>query len=123
MKKFFKLQEYFSYEDGYISQEQLQNFDKYRLRYNSPLKPRGPTPPKSRESSPKVLTQPRSITLRHSSVGSNNIFVLKVPFSGVNFINQSKTLQNNNSNQKQTKRKRRKNNTCKRNRRSESLEL
>ena len=123
MKKFLKFQENFSAIEEKISEEQFQNFDKYRLRYNSPFKPRGPTPPNSREASPKAFSHTRYLHQRHSSVDSGNVFVLKIPFASASFINQSRNLQINHHIQKQKKYKGRKNNTSKRHRRSGSLEL
>ena len=85
MKKYFKFCEIPSEEAQ--NPEFLNSFEKYRFRYHSPFKPRGPTPPRSKESSPKLSSQPKTFHFRHSSVDSGDVFVLKVPFSSVNSVN------------------------------------
>ena len=73
-------------EESFV-EECMQSFDIHRARFHSPFKLRPPTPPRSREASPKARG-PKNKYTRHSSVELNDIFVLKIPFTGVSYVNQ-----------------------------------
>ena len=121
MKRFYKIHEGYSNYEENLPEEHMQNFDKYRIRFNSPFKLRAPTPPRSREISPKnphLKTQ----YFRHSSVDSADVFVLKVPFSSVNFVNPPRTFQNSLPQKTKKYPKGRKNCNYKRHRRSGSVD-
>lgn len=81
MKRLVRLEDSF---DEFVS------FDMLRGRFLSPFKPRAPTPPKSKEASPKHV--PRHIQYRTSSVDSAGVFVLRVPFDSVNYVNKQTAL-------------------------------
>lgn len=81
MKRLVRLEDPF---DEFVS------FDMLRGRFLSPFKPRAPTPPKSKEPSPKHA--PRHIQYRTSSVDSGGVFVLRVPFDSVSYVNQQTAL-------------------------------
>lgn len=122
MKKFLR------YNDGHISadhlaDESMSNLDKFRIRYITPFKPRAPTPPKSKESSPKAISQLTSWRLRQSSVDFADVFVLKVPFSSVTYINQMRQIQTFSMNMHKKQPKTKKNHRYRKHRRSESLKL
>jgi hypothetical protein len=67
--------------------DELSSFDVYRERFISPFKPRAPTPPKSKEGSPKNVNIHQYLKNRTSSVDFG-VFVLKVPFDSVDLINK-----------------------------------
>lgn len=122
MKKFYRCQ------DGYlttetVAEEVVKNFDRFRVKYNTPFKPRAPTPPKSKNSLPRETSQFSTSRYRHSSVDSTDLFVLKVPFSSVNYLNQMVQLQTHRVTKYRGQRKTRRNFAYRKHRRSESLEL
>ena len=119
MKRFFKIHNG-SLNTEETPEEYIQNFDKYRIRHNSPFKLRAPTPPRSKESSPRPHTKTQY--LRHSSLDNTDVFVLKVPFSSVNFMNQSKKVQNSHTQNPKKHQKPRKNFQKKGHRRSGSVD-
>ncbi|OMJ80086.1 hypothetical protein SteCoe_19733 [Stentor coeruleus] len=93
MKKFLR------YQDGYTNFDPITNevpamFDTFRGRYLSLFTPRAPTPPKSKEGSPKASCQFTTWRYRQPSLDSADVFVLKIPFSSVNYINNMSQLQN-----------------------------
>ena len=118
MRKFLKFNDFSNLE---LPEEKLNHFDRFRVRLNSPFKLRAPTPPRSRESSPKASIEFNKHQHRYSSLEPPNLFVLKVPFASVNCINQSQYLQK--SGKKQKKNQKFRNNRKKHNRRSGSLEF
>ncbi|OMJ83320.1 hypothetical protein SteCoe_15783 [Stentor coeruleus] len=122
MKKFYRSQ------DGYlttesVSEEMVKNFDRFRVKYNTPFKPRAPTPPRGRNSLPRELSQLSTCRYRHSSVDSAGVFVLKVPFSSVNYLNQMAQLQTFKVTKYRGQRKTRMNFAYRKHKRSESLEV
>lgn len=84
MKKSLLLEDHF---------EDFTPMDMYRGRFISPFKPRAPTPPRSKEGSPKSINIHQYMKNRTSSVDSG-VFVLRVPFDSVDYINKQTLTEN-----------------------------
>ncbi|OMJ95325.1 hypothetical protein SteCoe_1387 [Stentor coeruleus] len=122
MKKFYRSQDGCLTTES-VAEEVAKNFDRFRVKYNTPFKPRAPTPPRGRNSLPREIIQLSTLQSRYSSVDSTNIFVLKVPFGSVSYLNQIPQLQRFNITKYKGQRKSRMNFAYRRHRRSESLEF
>lgn len=122
MKKFLR------YQDGYtnfdpITTEGPATFDIFRGRHLSPFTPRAPTPPKSKEASPKASYQFTTWRHRQPSLDSADVFVLKIPFSSVNYINNMSQLQGSKGGKHKKHPRNRKSHANNRHRRSVSMDI
>lgn len=85
MKKFIKLPNSY-YDPEKTPDELFPSFEKFKLRYKSPFKPRRPTPPRSKETSPKITMK---TSQRQLSLDSNALFIVKIPFPSLGSVTQT----------------------------------
>ena len=87
MKKFVRLNQNCSTLD--ISTLNIVNkFQRFKIRYKSPFKPRAPTPPKLIKNYSKSFNK-TSLDSKSPSLDSSEVYVLQIPFDSNRLVNQT----------------------------------